>query len=67
MRIAFPLLKDGDQKWIKNMCDEINTVTRNLKIRNENTVESMIIYEDGYIGLKDLTTSSPPKYGIYAK
>jgi hypothetical protein len=51
----------------KNMCDEINTVTRNLKIRNENTVESMIIYEDGYIGLKDLTTSSPPKYGIYAK
>ena len=66
-RMAIPLFKNGDQKWIQAMLAAINEVTNNLKIHSVNAVESMLIYENGYIGLKDLTTSTPPKFGIYAK
>ncbi|MFX0197821.1 MAG: hypothetical protein ACFFCW_17000 [Candidatus Hodarchaeota archaeon] len=66
-RIAFPLLGKMSQEWIENICNEINSVILNLKIKKNNVVESKIIFQNGIIGLKDLTISSMPKYGINTK
>lgn len=65
-RISLPILKNGDQEWIR-ICAQINDVVKELKIGNENTVESMLVYDKGYLGLKDLTISEPPSLQTLVK
>ena len=65
-RISLPILKAGDQEWIR-ICAQINDVVKKLKISNVSTVESMLVYNNGFLGLKDLTTSRPPSLQTYVK
>lgn len=54
LRVAFPVIKRTDARWMRQVVADCNSVVRSLKIRGKNLVTSELREDNGVVWLRDL-------------